>query len=646
MTETSASEHNEELHTWPQVLEYNFRQYGDRSKAMRYKHYGIWQSYTWQDYYLNVKFLSLGLLALGFKPGDKLLIVGDNAPEWYFAELAAQSNRGISVGLYADLSAAEIKYIAENSEAGFAMVEDQEQVDKLAQVRDQLPRLQKIIYWRYKGLSNQKDTSLIGYRNVLKLGREYEKAHPGTFESNIAGGRAEDICAIIYTSGTTGENPKGGVHSYKTLKYASECYVKLDNWDRKDNLVSNLPPAWITEQWLAFGGHLLSAGIVNFAEGAETQQQDIREIGPSIVIYNARLWERQAGQIQARIQGSGALKKLTYRLLRPVGFRMADIKTRRQKPGWYWQMLSVLANLLLLRPLRDSLGLPHARVCYTSGAILCSETFRFYHALNVPLKSIYGSTEAGAITAVPNRDIRPGTVGPVIREIEIKFTPSSEILVRHPGIFLGYYNNPITTAEVLKDGWVYTGDRGRLTVEGELIFLDRAQDIIQLSSGESLFPQDIESRLKYSPYIKDAWILAGPDREYASAVIIIDSQNTGRWADKRKVTYTTYSDLSQRPEVYDLVEREIARINKEIPAGCRIERYVNLHKEFDPDESELTHTRKLRRGLLTRKYSDLVKAIYSGRPTVDMAVQVKYQDGRSGTIKTALKIQSVKGDER
>ena len=630
------------LDTWPKVLEYNYRKFGNRHKAMRYKHYGIWQSYTWQDYFINVKYLALGLLSLGFKPGDRLLIVGDNTPEWYFAELAAQSIQGISVGLYSDLCADEIKYLANDSGAAFALVEDQEQADKLIQVLMDMPLLKKIIYWRYKGLSSQKDSILLGYQNVIKLGHEYEKLHPDIFEKSISSGKAEDICAIIYTSGTTGNVPKGTLHSYKSIRGSSEYYVKLDHIQHQDSLVSHLPPAWITEQWLAFGCHLLSACTINFPESTETQQQDIREIGPTIVLYNSRLWERQAGKVQAKIQGVGGLKKLIYRWFMPVGRKLADFKTRKQKSGWYWRTLYIPANLLLFRPMRDSLGLPHARICYTSGSILCAEAFRFYHALNVPLKNLYGSTEAGALTGTANENIDPMTTGPLNPGAEVKITDSGEIITRSTSQFLGYYKKPAATAEVIKDGWIYTGDSGYLTKAGDLVFLDRIKDIVKLTSGETLIPQGIESKLKYSPFIKDAWVLAGPDRSYASAVIIIDAENAGRWADKMKVCYTTFGDLSQKPEIYGLIGQEIARINKELAEGCRIKKYVNLHKELDPDESELTRNRKLRKPFLEERYSDLIKTIYSEKDSIDVEVQVKYQDGRIGKTRTAIRIQPIR----
>jgi long-chain acyl-CoA synthetase len=631
------------LDTWPKVLEFNNQHYGEKHKAMRYKHYGIWQAYTWQDYFQNVKYLALGLLTLGFKAGEKLLIVGDNAPEWYFGELAVQCNKGISVGLYSDLSTSEIKYIALNCEAEYAIVEDQEQADKIEQIMGELPKLRKVIYWRYKGLSKQKGPLFIGYRDVLKLGREYEINHPQTFNKNVAEGKSEDICAIIYTSGTTGEGPKGAQHTYKSLQWASDYYMNLDKISPKDNLVSYLPPAWITEQWLAFGCHLLSGSTVNFAESAETQQEDIREIGPTLVLYSSRLWERQAGQVQAKTLGSGALKKWAFRRFTPAGYKMAELRYKKMNPGWSQKIMSFLGYWLLFRPVRDGLGLPHARICYSSGATLCVDAFRFYHALNVPLKNLYSSTEAGAITGTTNEDINLNTVGSINRGVEVKITPEGEIIARGHGTFSGYYNNPELTARVLKDGWVHTGDSGSLTEDNQLIFIDRLSDLIRLPGGDTISSQDIESRLKYSPYIKDAWVLAGEDGKFVSAIIVIDAGNTGRWADKHKVLYTTFGDLSQKTEVYQLVESEILRINQQLPDGGKIKKYVNLYKEFDPDENEMTRTRKLKKTFLLKKYNYLVAALSGDKSAVDVETQFTYQDGRVGKIKTSLKIEKVAG---
>jgi long-chain acyl-CoA synthetase len=627
--------------TWPRVLKYNFETYGNGHAAMRLKHRGIWQAYTWKDYYEEVKYLALGLLSLGFKPGDKLLIIGDNAPEWYYAELAAQACRGISVGLYSDLTPQEIKYIATSSEVSFAVVEDQEQVDKFLQIKGDLPRLEKIIYWRYKGVSGYNDAALTGYRQVQQAGRAYEAEHPGIFEQNIAAGKSEDVCAIVYTSGTTGDVPKAAVHTFGTLKPVAEYFLDLDNWRLEDNIATYMPPAWITEQWLGIGCHLLSGSTLNFAERPETQQQDIREIGPDIIFYSSRIWERQAVSAQARVQGADFFKRTIYRLFMPVGYRLADARLKKQKPGFFNKVLYPLADLLVLRPLRDNLGLPNARVCYAIAAPLSSEAIRFYHALNVPLKNQYGLTEGGTVSCTRSDDINLETVGTIPRGAEIRITGPGELLCRQSGVFRGYYGDPAMTAKVLKDGWFYSGDSALVNGEGRVVFRDRLRDLVDMACGDKLAPQLIESQLKFSPYIRDAWVLAGPDQAYVSAIIIIDFENISRWADRKRVVYATFSDLSQKPEVYELIRKEIERVNQSLAAGCRILKYTNLHKEFDPDESELTRNRKLRKQFVEERYRELIRAIYSDQTEASIGAQIKYRDGRTGTITTVISIKSV-----
>jgi long-chain acyl-CoA synthetase len=362
-----------------------------------------------------------------------------------------------------------------------------------------------------------------------------------------------------------------------------------------------------------------------------------------MLFYSSRLWERQSSRVQARVQGSDVIKRFFYKLFIPVGYRLADIKFSKKKPGLHWRTLYALGDLLLFRAIRDSLGLVNARICYTAGSTLSPEVIRFYHALKIPLKSLYGSTEGGALTGAGNDDIHPDTVGTLNPGAEVKITGAGEIISRSPGTFLGYYNNPAATAEVLKDGWFYSGDSGYSTADEHLVFVDRMKDIVRLTCGENLAPQNIESHLKFSPYIKDAWVLAGPDKEYTSAIIIIDHENIGPWADRRKVTYTTYGDLAQKPEVYELVNREITRVNRSVSECCRIKKFVNLHKEFDPDEAELTRNRKLRRAFLEERYSGLIAAIYGNRDKVSITTQVKYRDGRTGTMKTNIEIKSAEG---
>jgi long-chain acyl-CoA synthetase len=635
--------YSEKGDTWPQILTYNYEMYGDTRRAMRYKHYGIWQPYTWKDYYLSVKYLALGLLSLGFESGDKVLIIGDNAPQWYYAELAAQANHGVAVGLYSDLTLGEIKYIGENSEARFAMVQDQEQVDKFLQVKDELPLLKKIIFWSYKGLAPYDDPILMAYNQVHQLGEHYEEEHPGRFEQNVETGKADDVCAIVYTSGTTGNAPKGAVHTYKTMRTGSEYLLRLDPWYEGDNAVPYLPPAWMTEQLFGIGCHLLSASILNFAEAPETQQRDMRETGPSIVYNGARIWEGQAAMVQARILGADAIKRFVFRLLMPIGNKRADLGYRNQKPGLFQKVIYALADMALFRPIRKSLGLLNARICYTTGAMLSPDALRFYHALNLPLKNLYGSTEGGALTGARNDDIRLETVGPAHKGTDVRTTDNGELIYRQPGLFVGYYNDPDKTAEVLKEGWFYSGDSGFIRQDGHIVLVDRVKDLIKLDNGDTLAPQDMESRLRFSPYIQDAWVLAGPGGAYVSAIIIINYDNVSRWAGQRRVSFKTFAELSQKPEVYGLVKKDIVTINQDLPAGARIRRYANLHKEFDPDEGEVTRTRKLRRAFLQERYGELIDAIYSEKTEVSLDAQVGYRDRRMETIKTTITIKSVEG---
>jgi long-chain acyl-CoA synthetase len=638
ITTNTVQIYKEKGDTWPKILKYNFEKYGDKHIAMRHKQRGIWKPFTWKDYYTNVKYLSLGFISLGLKPGDKVIIIGDNAPQWYYAELAAQAGHGVAVGVYSDLTPSEIKYLAVNSDAAFAIVEDQEQVDKFLEIKNDLPLLKKVIYWDHKGLSHYDNPILMGYQQVLEVGKQYDTEHRGLFEQNIASGNADDVCALIYTSGTTGPAPKGAIHTYKTMKAGAECYLNLDPWYESDNIVPYLPPAWMTEQLSGIGCHLLSASILNFAEEPETQQDDTREIGPSIVFYGARLWESQAATVHNRNNEADSLKRFVFRSFMPVGYKIADMRSRKEKPGILQRILYGFTHLILFRPIRDSLGLTNARICYTTDAILSPNAFRFYHALNLPLKSLYGSTEGGPVAGAGNDDIRIETIGPAHKGVEVKITDNGEIVYRQAGTFNGYYKDPEKTAKVLKDGWYYSGDSGFIADNGHLVFTDRTEDVVTLAGGEKLAPQFLESRLRYNPHIKDAWIVAGPNNEYASAVIVIDYKNVGRWAGHNRVSYDNFVELSQKPEVYQLIKRDIDSINQDLPQGLRIRKFVNLDREF---EAELTRNRKLRRTLLKDRYKDIIHAIYSDKDNVSIEINADYRDKQKEEVKTTVNIESV-----
>ena len=599
--------------TWPKVLAYNYDKYGDTHKAMRYKHYGIWQAFTWKDYYLDVKYLALGLLALGFEPGDKLLIVGDNAPQWGSAELAAQANRGVSVGVFPDLSLEELRAVASESDARFAIVEGQEQVDKLLEIKETLPLLRKVIYWNYKGLTLYADPLLSGYREVLDLGMRF--GEPERFEHNVAEGSPDDVCALVYTSGAEFA-PRCAVHTYGTLRAGADAYMFLDAWNERDEVVPAAPPALITGQWAAIGCHLLSGCILNFAEDLETLRRDALEIEPTIALYGARFWESQAAAVRARMIDLDTVKKLMFRLLMPVGERRADLKLHKRNPGIVTSLLHSFADLILFRHIRRALGLSRARVCVSTGALLSPDAMRLYHALGLPVKSLYATTEGGVLAGPLLTD----AVGPLLPGCEARII-DGEITYRGPGVFMGYYRDIEKTASVLKDGWISTGDAG-LIEDGCLRFIDRKESLIRMPSGDILGPQAVESALRFSPYIKDAWVFAG------GALIVINFATVARWAGKRKIAFSTFAELAQTPEVYDLIKADLERVNKDLPPSCRITRYVNLHKEFDPDAGELTRTLNLKRKVLAERYRGIVDAIRAGTTSVEV------QDGRGETILT------------
>ncbi len=631
----------EEGDTWPKVLKFNFEKFGDRHRAMRHKHYGIWQVYSWKDYYLNVKSLALGLLSLGIEPGDKVLIIGDNAPEWYYAELAVQAAHGVSVGVSPDLLPWEIAAIADHSEARFALVEDQEQVDKFLQIQPQLPLLKKVVFWNYKGLAHYDNPILMGYKQVQEKGEQYEADHPGIFERLVETGKADDICALVYTSGTTENTPKGAVHTFETMRAGADYYLQVDPWYEYDNVLPFLPPAWMPEQWFGIGCHLLSACTLNFAESPETQQRDTQETGPSIVFYNAQLWESLASKIQARILGNDAVQKLSFRLFMPIGYRIADLRVQNKKPGLSLKILHGLAETILFRPLKKSLGLYYTRICYSTESFLSPEAFKFFRALNLPLTSLYHTTEGGPLIDAREEGVCSEILAPVLQGTDVKVTEGGELIYRLPSVFVGYHNAPAKTAEVIKEGWFYSGDSGFIREDGQLVFFDRIKDVIELKSGEKLAPQQVESRLKSSPYIKEAWVLAGPNRAFVSSVLVINYDTVRSWAGQRRVVYTTYADLSQKPEVYGLVEQDLERINQTLPPDSRIKKYVILSKELDPDEGEVTRNRKLRKQYLEEAFRDLIDSIYGEKTEVPIETTVRHQDGRTGTIKTTLHIKSV-----
>ena len=627
--------------TLPQALRENYKKYGSRVVAMRVKDRGIWQEYTWEDYYLKVKHFCLGLVSLGLNRGDKVSILGENKPEWFWAELAVQSAGGAAVGIFTDCLPSEVKYYAEHSDSTFAVVHDQEQVDKFLEVKNDVPKIKKVIYWDPKGLWTYKDPILLSFDAVIELGKDYEKQHPQLYDEMVDQGSGDDIATFCYTSGTTGL-PKGGMLSQKWLVDSVREWGELDGWFGKNyEYLSFIPPAWITEQGIGVAGSILASMVVNFPEEPETVQENIREIGPAILFFGARLWENLNRMVQAKMIDSTFLRRMIYRITLPIGLKVADMKGGQKRINLPWRIIYFLAYHAVFRQLNDRLGLSNLDAVYSAGAAVSPDIIRYFKALGIDVRLFYGSTEQGVISMPRKGDIRSDTSGPPVPWVEVKLSDEGEILIKNKYPYSGYYKNPEATEEKIRDGWFCTGDFGHLNEDGHLIVIDRMEDLKELAGGKKFSPQYSEVRLRFSPYIKDALIIGGPDNEYVTALINIDLDNVGRFAEAHHVAYTTFTDLSQKTEVIDLIKKEIIKVNKTLPKWTRTRKFVNLHKEFDADEEELTRTRKLRRTFVEDRYKDLIDALYGDKDTYKVEASVTYRDGRTGTIETSIHVNEI-----
>lgn len=627
--------------TLPKLLRRNYEKFGDRKVAMRKKDYGIWNEYTWKDYYNKVKHFSQGLVSLGLEPADKISIIGDSDPQWFWAELAGQAAGASVTGIFSDSLPAEVKYIAVHSDSKILVVQDQEQVDKVLQLKGELPLVKKVIYWDPKGLRNYDDPLLMSFEQVLELGKKYEEAHPGFFEQRMEQGKGEDIALILYTSGTTGV-PKGAITTHENLlKWATWHLRTNPRLDENTEIVCFLLPGWNAEQVTDFTPALMLGATQNFPEAAETLQENIREIAPHYVLNASRVWEGISSTIQAKIDDTTFLKRFTYHLFLPVGYKIADLYFEGKKPNYFWRALYGVAYLMVFRPLKDKFGFSRVKVAQTGGSILGPDIFRFFHAIGIRLKQGFGLTEIGFFAGHSESDINPYTWGKTVPEAGIRISEEGEVLARIDASFKGYYKDPEATAKVFRDGSLHTGDSAYIDEKGNFIFIDRLSDLLALADGTKFSPQYIESRLKFSPYIKEAIVLGGQDRAFVAGVINIDFQNVGNWAERKRIPYTTYTDLSQKPQVHALIRKDVERVNKTLPEKARIKKFALLHKEFDPDEAELTRTRKLRRTFMEQRYKELVDAIYGGQEALVVQAKVRYRDGREGTITTQIGINTL-----
>lgn len=625
--------------TIPKLIKHNQEKWGSLT-AMCMKKFGIWERYSWDDYYTNVKYFSLGLLALGMEPNDVVCIIGDNEPEWFWGEFATQAGGGVATGIFVDSIPSEVKYVALHSDAKFAIVNDQEQTDKFLEIKDELPLLKKIIYWDHKGMRNYDDPILISFNGVIVMGKEYEKTHPGLFEKNVEKGKGDDNAFIYYTSGTTGL-PKGAMLTHRALISTARSFVTRYPLNENNDLISNFPAAWVGDSFFATVPHLLTGARLNFPEEPETVAEDTREVGPDFVIYGPRQWEGIVSEIQIKMIDAHPLKRFVYNLFLPVGHKIADFNFQGKTPNLFWRVLHGIAYISLFRGLKDRLGLSNVKFAVTGSSVLSLDTFRLIHAIGIELRQNYGSTEAGFISAHGKGDIHFESVGRPALGTEVRLTDDGELLVRSDCMFTGYHKDPEKTKLVLIDGWCHTGDAVHIDEEGHLIFMDRLEHMGELSSGIKYAPQYIEGRLRFSPYIKDAMVIGGKDRDYVTAILNIDFAMVGKWAERNRIPYTTFVDLSQKNEAAELIQKDLLRVNGYLPEASRVRKFVLMHKEFDPDEAELTRTRKLRREFMEERYKDLIEAMYNGTDEINVQAPVTYRDGRQGTVSTGIKVRSV-----
>ena len=634
------------LDTLPKHFMDKVKRHGDRKVALRQKELGIWQEFTWEDSFEHVRSLCLGLVSFGLQRGDRVCIIGDNDRQHLWADFAIMAAGAITVGIFTDAIPREIEYMASHSESVFAFAKDQEQCDKFLEVKDKLPHVKAVIYWDSRGMWGYDDPWLMSYEALQDLGKQLHAQQPGLFDSLVAEGQGDDLCNLCYTSGTTGI-PKGAMLTHLNFITGLEALAKV--WPRydTDNQVSFTPLAWIAEHTLSVAPHCMFSIIVNFPESPETVQHNIREIAPDLIFYPARLWESLTAVIQMRINDSSRLNRALYKLFLPIGYKAADRRYQRKSLGPLLTILYWLGDHLIFTALRNQLGLNRVRTAITAGAALSPNMMRYFRALGLNLTQVFSSTETAAVgTQHYDDDVSFATVGKPAPGLAAKISADGEIWLGGPNIFHGYYKNPGETAQALsvdENGtrWFHTGDAGYIDDHGHVIYLDRLKDMIQLAHGERFSPQFIEGQLKFSPYIRDVMAVGSAEVNYVTALISIDFENVGRWAEKNRIPYTTFVDLSQKPEVYQLILQAVGRVNATLPPGARVAKFVLLHKEFDADEAEMTRTRKLRRGFLVDRYQEMIGAMYDGRNSVTVSAVVRYQDGREGVIETAVHIMEV-----
>jgi len=634
------------IDTFPLLLLRHARQQGNRT-AIREKDLGIWQSWTWGQVANEVRALACGLATQGFRRGMNLAIIGDNRPRLYWSFTAAQCLGGVPVPMYQDAVAQEMLFLLDNAEIEYAIVEDQEQVDKLLEILPQYPNLKHIFYDDPRGLRNYRQPQLMSYDRLREIGREFDRKDLGFFERAVGDVKPADTCVMLYTSGTTGK-PKGVCHTHAGFIAAARGDVEFDGFNPSDEVLSYLPMAWVGDHLFSYAQALVAGFTVNCPESSETAMNDLREIGPTYYFAPPRVFENLLTTVMIRMDDASRIKRGLFHYFMGVAQRSGMQIMDRKPVPLLDRLLYFMGGLLVYGPLRNILGMSRIRVAYTGGAAIGPDLYRFYRSIGINLKQLYGQTETSVyVCKQPDGRAKLDSVGRPLPGVEIRIAGNGEVQVRTPGMLKEYYKRPDATAESISaDGYFLTGDAGFFDADGDLKIIDRASDVGMLADDSIFAPQFIENKLKFFPYIKEA-VCFGDRRDMVCAFINIDLQAVGNWAEKRNMPYTGYLDLTSRPEVYDLMLKCIAQVNADLAgeatlAGSQVKRFLILHKELDADDDELTRTRKVRRGFVAQKYAPLVDALYSGQSHCRIATEVKFEDGRRGTIEADIVIRDAK----
>jgi long-chain acyl-CoA synthetase len=628
-------------YTFPQILSRQAERFGPEKIAIREKAYGIWQTYGWKEYLRYTKLTALGLISLGLKRGENVGLILDNHPEWLFSELGVQSVGAIAVPLFTSAVAKEQVSGLNRIQAAYVFVQDQEQVDKLLASREQLGHVRRLIYIDPTGMRTYTDDPwLISFAQLLDLGEDLDNEEPDRFIKELWEGKPQDVALMLMTSGTTGL-PKLVMLSHENFTEMAHKWLETAPIGIGDNWLSITPTAWIVDQFWGVGITLSGGLAMNFPETLETVAEDFREIGPTVIVTSSRFWEDLASKIRVKINDSGFIKRRLYYLAQKIGAEAMELESEKKPIPLGLRLLRWITTHIVSRPLMDRVGCLGFRAAYTGGHPISPDVIRFFRANALNLKQCYGLTEAGGIFQVqPDAEVKPETVGTPLPRTRIKITEDQEVLVSSKSVFVGYYQNPEATAKTLKDGWFYTGDAGYLDNDGHLVIIGRKEDIMRTKDGQAFSPDFIETRLKFSPYIKEA-VIWGEGHPYLTAFINIEFGNVGNWAEERKIPYTTYTDLSQQPAVEEMIRGEIQQVNARLPEPMRLVKIILLYKLLDADDEELTRTGKVRRKFVFVQYKNLIDAMYAGETELSVTGHVRYRDGHVGIIETTVRILTV-----